>query len=32
LLQHNVPVETVLHSVHGPVAIALDHFAKIEVL
>ena len=32
LLQHNVPVETILHSVHGPVAIALDHFAKIEVL
>ena len=31
-LQHGVNAETIRHSVNGPIAIALDHFAKIEVL
>jgi hypothetical protein len=31
-LQHGVDAETIRHSINGPIAIALDHFAKIEVL
>lgn len=31
-LQHGVDAETIRHSVNGPIAVALDHFAKIEVL
>ena len=31
-LQHGVDVETIRHAVNGPIAIALDHFTKIEVL
>jgi ribonucleoside-diphosphate reductase alpha chain len=31
-LQHGVSVETIRHSVNGPIAVALDHFTKIEVL
>jgi ribonucleoside-diphosphate reductase alpha chain len=31
-LQHGVSAETIRHSINGPIAIALDHFAKIEVL
>jgi hypothetical protein len=32
LLQHGVSPDAVRHSIAGPLAIALDHFAKIEVL
>jgi hypothetical protein len=32
LLQHGVSPDAVRHSVAGPIAVALDHFAKIEVL
>jgi hypothetical protein len=31
-LQHGVDPETIRHSVNGPIAVALDHFTKIEVL
>jgi len=31
-LQHGVHAETIRHSVNGPIAIALDHFVKIEVM
>ena len=31
-LQHGVTVETIRHSVNGPIAVALDHFTKVEVL
>jgi|1185.fasta_scaffold283975_2 hypothetical protein len=31
-LQHGVPPETIRHSVNGPIAIALDYFAEVEVL
>jgi allophanate hydrolase subunit 2 len=31
-LQHGVDVKTILHSVNGPVAVALAHFGKVEVL
>jgi hypothetical protein len=31
-LQHGVDVETIRHSVNGPIAVALDHFTKVEVL
>jgi hypothetical protein len=32
LLQHGVAPETIRQAVDGPIAIALDHFAKIAVL
>jgi ribonucleoside-diphosphate reductase alpha chain len=32
LLQHGVAPETIRKAVNGPIAIALDHFAKIAVL
>jgi hypothetical protein len=32
LLQHGVSPDAIRHSVAGPIAIALNHFAKIEVL
>jgi hypothetical protein len=31
-LQHGVDAETIMHSVNGPIAVALDHFTKVEVL
>jgi ribonucleoside-diphosphate reductase alpha chain len=31
-LQHGVSVETIRHSVNGPIAVALDHFTKVETL
>jgi hypothetical protein len=31
-LQHGVDAETIRHSVNGPIAVALDHFTKIEVM
>ena len=31
-LQHGVGAETIRHSVNGPIAVALDHFTKVEVL
>lgn len=30
-LQHGVHVDTVRHSVHGPISIALDYFCKVMV-
>jgi hypothetical protein len=32
LLQHGVSVDTIRHSVGGPIAVALAHFEKVEVL
>jgi hypothetical protein len=32
LLQHGVDVETVRHSVHGPIGVALDYFSKPPAL
>jgi hypothetical protein len=32
LLQHGVSPDAIRHSVAGPIAVALDHFAKVEVL
>jgi hypothetical protein len=31
-LQHGIDATTIRHSVNGPVAVALDHFTKIEVI
>jgi ribonucleoside-diphosphate reductase alpha chain len=31
-LQHGVDVETIKHSVNGPIAVVLDHFTKVEVI
>jgi hypothetical protein len=31
-LQHNVPPETILRAVSGPIHVALDHFLKVSVL
>ena len=31
-LQHGVDAKTILHSVNGPIAVALAHFEKVEVL
>jgi ribonucleoside-diphosphate reductase alpha chain len=28
-LQHGVDVETIRHSVNGPIAVALDHFTEV---
>jgi hypothetical protein len=30
-VQHGVDPDTIKHSVNGPIAVALDHFTKIEV-
>jgi ribonucleoside-diphosphate reductase alpha chain len=32
LLQHGVDPETIRHSVNGPIAVALDHFMKVQAL
>jgi hypothetical protein len=32
LLQYGIPVETIQHSVSGPLAVALDYFSKIAVV
>ena len=31
-LQHGVAPETIMNSVNGPIAVALDHFTKIGVM
>ncbi|MFL6820694.1 MAG: hypothetical protein ACJ8EF_22410 [Bradyrhizobium sp.] len=31
-LQHGVDTKTIRHSVNSPIAVALDHFARVEVL
>jgi hypothetical protein len=31
-LQHGVDAETIRHACNGPIAVALDHFTRIEVL
>jgi hypothetical protein len=31
-LQHGVDAKTILHSVNGPIAVALAHFERVEVL
>jgi hypothetical protein len=31
-LQHGIDAKTIRRSISGPVAVALDHFTKIEVL
>jgi hypothetical protein len=31
-LQHGVDAETIRHSVNGPIAVALDHFTRVEVI
>ena len=31
-LQHGVDPETIRHSVNGPIAVALDHFMKVQAL
>jgi ribonucleoside-diphosphate reductase alpha chain len=32
LLQYGIPVETIKHSVGGPLAVALDYFSKMAVM
>jgi hypothetical protein len=31
-LQHGVDAKTIMHSVNGPIAVALDYFTTVEVL
>jgi ribonucleoside-diphosphate reductase alpha chain len=31
-LQHGVDADTIMHSVNGPIAVALAHFTTVEVL